>query len=156
TFAMLGSLVFSLTLVPVLCTLGLKVKGDEETRVVRWIKRRYEPLLRWALANGRRVVIGAVAALALGLGLVPFLGTEFVPALEEGSILYRATLAPSAGLNEAIRVAGQLERITREFPEVVDVVSKIGRAGLGGDPEPVNNIETTVTLRPIEEWTTGR
>jgi cobalt-zinc-cadmium resistance protein CzcA len=156
TFAMLGSLVFSLTLVPVLCTLGLKVKGDEETRVVRWIKRRYEPLLRWALANGRRVVIGAVAALALGLGLVPFLGTEFVPALEEGSILYRATLAPSAGLNEAIRVAGQLERITREFPEVVDVVSKIGRAELGGDPEPVNNIETTVTLRPIEEWTTGR
>jgi cobalt-zinc-cadmium resistance protein CzcA len=156
TFAMLGSLVFSLTLVPVLCTLGLKVKGDEETRVVRWIKRRYEPLLRWALANGRRVVIRAVAALALSLGLVPFLGTEFVPALEEGSILYRATLAPSAGLNEAIRVSGQLERITMEFPEVVDVVSKIGRAELGGDPEPVNNVETTVTLRPIEEWTTGR
>jgi len=155
-FAMLGSLVFSLTLVPVLCTLGLKVKRDEETRVVRWIKRRYEPLLRWALGNGPRVVIGAVAALVLSLTLVPFLGTEFVPALEEGSILYRVTLAPSAGLNEAIRVSGQLERIATEFPEVVDVVSKIGRAELGGDPEPVNNVETDVTLRPIEEWTTGR
>ncbi len=156
TFAMLGSLIFSLTLVPVLCTLGLKVKGEEETRVVRWIKRRYEPLLRWAMANGRRVVLGAGAALALSLGLVPFLGTEFVPALEEGSILYRVTLAPSVGLDEAIRVAEQLERIAKTFPEVVDAVSKIGRAELGGDPEPVNNVETTLTLRPIEEWTSGR
>ncbi len=156
TFAMLGSLVFSLTLVPVLCTLGLKVVGDEDTKVVRWIRQRYEPMLRWALRNGRRVVLGAVAALGLSLALVPFLGTEFVPALEEGSILYRVTLAPSAGLDEAIRVAGQMERIAKEFPEVVDVVSKIGRAELGGDPEPVNNIETTVTLRAVEEWDSGR
>ena len=156
TFAMLGSLVFSLTLVPVLCTLGLKVVGDEDTKVVRWIRQRYEPMLRWALRNGRRVVLGAVAALGVSLALVPFLGTEFVPALEEGSILYRVTLAPSAGLDEAIRVAGQMERIAKEFPEVVDVVSKIGRAELGGDPEPVNNIETTVTLRAVEEWDSGR
>lgn len=156
TFAMLGSLVFSLTLVPVLCTFGLKVAGEEDTRVVRWIRRRYEPLLRWALRNGRRVVLGAVAALAVSLALVPFLGTEFVPALEEGSILYRITLAPSAGLDEAIRVAGQMERIAKEFPEVVDAVSKIGRAELGGDPEPVNNVETTVTLRPLGAWESGR
>ena len=155
TFAMLGSLVFSLTLVPVLCTLGLKVAGDEETRVVRWIKGRYEPLLRWAMRNGRRVVLSAVAALAMSLALVPFLGTEFVPALEEGSILYRVTLAPSAGLDEAIRVAGQMERIAREFPEVVDAVSKIGRAEVGGDPEPVNNVETTLTLRAIDTWESG-
>lgn len=156
TFAMLGSLLFSLTLIPVLCALALKATGEEDTRVVRWIKRRYEPLLRWALRSGRRVVIGALAALAVSLALVPFLGTEFVPALEEGSILYRGTLAPSAGLDEAIRVAGQLERIVKRFPEVVDVVSKIGRAELGGDPEPVNNIETTVTLHPVHQWRSGR
>ena len=156
TFAMLGSLVFSLTLVPVLCTFGLKATGHEDTKVVRWIRRRYEPTLRWALRNGRRVVLSAVVALALSLALVPFLGTEFVPALEEGSILYRITLAPSAGLNEAIRIAGQMERIAKEFPEVVDVVSKIGRAELGGDPEPVNNVETTVTLRALEDWDSGR
>jgi cobalt-zinc-cadmium resistance protein CzcA len=156
TFAMLGSLLFSLTLVPVLCTFGLKVTGDEDTKVVRWIRRRYEPMLRWALQNGRRVVLGAVAALALSFAIVPFLGTEFVPPLEEGSILYRITLAPSAGLDEAIRVAGQMERIAKEFPEVLDVVSKIGRAELGGDPEPVNNVETTVTLRPLGDWDSGR
>lgn len=156
TFAMLGSLVFSLTLVPVLCAAGLKVGADEETRLVHWIKARYEPLLRWALAHGRRVVVTAVVALGLSLSLVPFLGTEFVPPLEEGSILYRATLVPSAGLDEAIRVSAQLERIAKEFPEVVDVVSKIGRAEIGGDPEPVNNVEATVTLRAVESVKRGR
>ena len=156
SFAMLGSLVFSLTLVPVLCAMGLKATGDEDTRVVRWIKGLYEPSLRWAIRRGSRVVWSAVGALAVSLALVPLLGTEFVPALEEGSILYRATLVPSAGLDEAIRVAGQLERITKQFPEVIDVVSKIGRAEIGGDPEPVNNIEATVTLHPLKNWKSGR
>lgn len=156
TFAMLGSLLFSLTLVPVLCAMGLRAGKEEDTRVVRWAKARYAPLLGWALDHRRAVVLGSVAALLLSLALVPFLGTEFVPALEEGSILYRATLAPSAGLDEAIRVAGRLEKLAKEFPEVIDVVSKIGRAEAGGDPEPVNNVEATATLRPLEEWTTGR
>ncbi|MBK6424153.1 MAG: efflux RND transporter permease subunit [Gemmatimonadetes bacterium] len=156
TFAMLGSLLFSLTLVPVLCAMGLKAGSEDDTRVVRWIKSWYAPLLRWSLGRRRTVVIASVAGLLLSLLLVPFLGTEFVPALEEGSILYRATLAPSAGLNEAIRVAGQLEKLAKEFPEVINVVSKIGRAEAGGDPEPVNNVEVTVTLKHLEEWKSGR
>ncbi len=156
TFAMLGSLLFSLTLVPALCTLGLRASAEEDTRLVRLIRRRYEPALHWAMGHGRVVVLGAILALASSLALVPRLGTEFVPVLEEGSILYRATLAPSAGLRQAIRVSEQLEDVARDYPEVVDVVSKIGRAELGGDPEPVNNIEATVTLKPLETWTTGR
>lgn len=156
TFAMLGSLVFSLTLVPALCAMGLRPGAHADTLVVRWVRSRYEPMLRWALGHRRTVVIGSVATLVASLALVPLLGTEFVPALEEGSILYRATLAPSAGLDEAIRVARQLEAIAQGFPEVVDVVSKIGRAEAGGDPEPVNNLEVTVTLKPIERWDTGR
>ncbi len=156
TFAMLGSLLFSLTLVPVLCAMGLKAGSEDDTRVVRWIKSWYAPLLRWALGRRRTVVIASVAGLLLSLLLVPFLGTEFVPALEEGSILYRATLAPSAGLNEAIRVAAQLEKLAKEFPEVIYAVSKIGRGEAGGDPEPVNNVEVTVTLTPLEEWKSGR
>lgn len=156
TFAMLGSLLFSLTLVPVLCSLWLKPGREEDTRIVRWIRKIYEPALRTSLRNRGRVVIISVASLLASLALVPFLGTEFVPPLEEGSILYRVTLAPSAGLEEAIRVASAMERIVGEFPEVVDVVSKIGRAELGGDPEPVNNVEATVTLLPPGEWPTGR
>lgn len=87
--------------------------------------------------------------------MVPFLGTEFVPQLEEGSLMIRGTLAPSAGLNEGIRTAGQMERLLKTYPEVIDVVSKIGRAELGGDPEPVNNLETTVTLHPPDDWESG-
>jgi len=156
TFAMIGSLIFSLTLVPVLCSYWLKAGRDEDTWLVRRIRQGYEPLLRMALRRKARVVIAAVVALVLSLGLVPFLGTEFVPALEEGSILYRVTLAPSAGLDEAIGMATKLERIALEFPEVIDAISKIGRAEIGGDPEPVNNVETTLTLEPFGEWTSGR
>ncbi|HMU61202.1 MAG TPA: CusA/CzcA family heavy metal efflux RND transporter [Gemmatimonadales bacterium] len=156
TFAMIGSLLLSMTLIPVLCSLGLKGGAEEDTWVLRHIRRRYEPMLDWALGRRRTVMAGAVGALLLSLAMVPFLGTEFVPPLEEGSILYRATLAPSAGLDEAIRVAAQLEREAMSFPEVIDAVSKIGRAELGGDPEPVNNVEVTVTLQPMEVWTSGR
>jgi len=156
TYAMLGSLVLSLTLVPVLCSLGLKAGSDEDTWVVRPIRRWYDKLLRWTLGHVKSVVGTAVVALAASLALVPFLGTEFVPPLEEGSILFRATLAPSAGLDEGIEQATRMEQIVLEFPEVIDAVSKIGRAEIGGDPEPVNNIETTVTLEPIEKWETGR
>lgn len=155
-FAMIGSLVFSLTVIPVLCSYFLKGGSEEDTWIMRVIRKPYVPALRWAIANRKKTVFAAVAALVLSLAVVPLLGMEFVPALEEGSILYRVTLAPSAGLDEAIRTAGAMESIVKRFPEVDDVVSKIGRAEAGGDPEPVNNIETIVTLKPLESWKSGR
>lgn len=156
SFAMLGSLIFSLTIVPVLCSYFLKGGSEEDTWVMRNIKRPYLPALRWSLRNRKRILFGALAALAASLLIVPFLGSEFVPQLEEGSIQYRVTLAPSAGLDEAIRTATEIERLVKGFPEVVDVVSKIGRAEAGGDPEPVNNIEAVVSLKPLGEWESGR
>lgn len=156
SFAMLGSLLFSLTVIPMLCSYFLKGGSEDDTWIMRVVKRPYLPVLRWSLANRKTMLLSAVAALGVSLALVPLLGTEFVPVLEEGSILYRATLAPSAGLDEGLRIATQLESMAKTFPEIVDVVSKIGRAEAGGDPEPVNNIEAIVTLRPEKEWTSGR
>jgi cobalt-zinc-cadmium resistance protein CzcA len=156
SFAMFGSLIFSLTVIPVLCSFFLKGGSEEDTWIMRVVKRPYLPMLRWSLAHRKQTLAGALAALGLSLALVPFLGTEFVPVLEEGSILYRVTLAPSAGLDEAIRTGTQIERMVKAFPEVADVVSKIGRAEAGGDPEPVNNIEAIVTLTPQDRWTPGR
>ncbi|MEO6057958.1 MAG: CusA/CzcA family heavy metal efflux RND transporter [Gemmatimonadales bacterium] len=156
SFAMLGSLIFSLTVIPVLCSFFLKGGSEKDTWIMRVVKRPYLPMLRWSLANRKTTLMGAIVALGLSLGLVPFLGTEFVPVLEEGSILYRVTLAPSAGLDEAIRTGTQIEKIVKTFPEVADVVSKIGRAEAGGDPEPVNNIEAIVTLKPPKESRTRR
>lgn len=155
-FAMLASLILSLTVIPVLSALFLKGGSEADTWIMRALKRPYLPMLTWALAHRKQVLIGAVAALAVSLAAIPFIGTEFVPALEEGSILYRATLAPSAGLEEGIRTATTLEGLAKKFPEVSQVVSKIGRAESGGDPEPVNNIEAIVSLHPGTEWTTGR
>lgn len=156
SFAMVGSLVFSLTVIPVLCSFFLKGGTEDDTWIMRKIKKPYLPVLRWSLTNRKKLLWSAVAALAASLAMVPFLGTEFVPILEEGSILYRATLAPSAGLNEGIRTATALEKIAKTFPEVDEVLSKIGRAEAGGDPEPVNNIEAIVTLLPEKFKETGR
>ena len=156
SFAMLGSLIFSLTVIPVLCAFFLRPGSEEDTWIMRVIKRPYLPMLRWSIEHRKKTLFGALAALAISLAIIPFLGTEFVPTLEEGSILYRATLAPSAGLTEGIRTATELEKIAKTFPEVADVVSKTGRAESGGDPEPVNNIEAIVTLKPEKEWKSGR
>ena len=156
SFAMVGSLIFSLTVIPVLCSFFLKGGREEDTWVLRQIKKPYLPALRWSLMNRRKMLWGAVGALTASLALVPSLGSEFVPTLEEGSILYRATLAPSAGLNEGIRTATALETIAKTFPEIDEVVSKIGRAEAGGDPEPVNNIEAIVTFKPKGFRQTGR
>ncbi len=156
SFAMLGSLLFSLTVIPMLCSYFLKGGSEDDTWIMRVVKRPYLPVLRWSIANRKTMLLGAVAALGISLALVPFLGTEFVPVLEEGSILYRATLAPSAGLDEGLRIATQLESMAKSFPEISDVVSKIGRAEAGGDPEPVNNIEAIVTLTPEKAWASGR
>ncbi|MHB8837997.1 MAG: efflux RND transporter permease subunit, partial [Gemmatimonadaceae bacterium] len=156
SFAMVGSLIFSLTAIPVLCVYFLRAGSEEDTWIMRQIKRPYLPVLRWSIVHRKQMLAGALVALAVSLALVPLLGTEFVPTLEEGSILYRATLAPSAGLNESIRTATELEKIVTSFPEIEDVVSKTGRAEAGGDPEPVNNIEAIVTLKPENTWTTGR
>ncbi len=156
SFAMVGSLLFSLTIVPVLCSYFLKGGSEDDTWIMRKIKRPYLPALRWSLLNRGKTLLGALTALVASLLIVPFLGSEFVPQLEEGSIQYRVTLAPSAGLDEAIRTATEIERLAKTFPEVIDVVSKIGRAEAGGDPEPVNNIEALVSLKPLGEWNTGR
>ena len=156
SYAMLGSLLFSLTVVPVLCSLFLRGGSERDTWIMRVAKKPYLPLLRWSLDNRGKMLAASVGALALSLLLVPLLGTEFVPTLEEGSIMVRPVLAPSAGLDEMVRTSDVLERLIRSFPEVQDVVSLNGRAEAGGDPDPVNSSMTLVTLKPPEQWQTGR
>jgi len=87
--------------------------------------------------------------------LIPYLGTEFVPELEEGTINLRVTMAPSTSLDTALSVTPKLESILMEFPEVTHAVSRIGRAEVGGDPEPVSNIEIFIGLKPVSEWQTA-
>ena len=155
-FAMLGSLIVALTVVPVLASILLRGKFTEDDPfLVRGLKRAYRPVLAFALRRRVVVVVIAVAGLIGAGALVPRLGTEFVPELDEGTLSIRVTMNPSISLEEALRIGQRLERKLHAFPEVTYAVSQIGRPELGGDPEAVNNNEIWVGLKPQDEWTTA-
>ena len=155
-FAMVGSLVVALTIVPVLASLVLGGKvSEKDSFLVGGLKRLYRPVLTFALRR-RSVVVGvAFAALVGSAALVPMLGTEFVPELDEGALSIRVTMHPSISLEEALRIARRMEIKLKRYPEVTYALSQIGRAELGGDPEAVNNNEIWVGLEPQSEWTTA-
>lgn len=154
-FAMLGSLIVALTIVPVLSSLVLgKKMSEEDSFLMGFLKRVYRPSLSWGLAHRLTVIVTAVVALAASLVVVPFLGTEFVPELDEGTLSIRVTMNPSISLEESMRIGGQLERKLLKYPEVTYALSQVGRPELGGDPEPVSNNEMWVGLKPQSEWTT--
>ena len=154
-FALLGSLIFSILLAPVLSSLIFR-KGVKawENPVVRWITQSYEKTLNWIMA--RRMV--ALAALLVILGVSLYLaaggviGSEFLPHLDEGSIWARGTLAPSTGPSEGVRVMDQARLIFAGFPEVTQVVSQVGRSDDGTDATGFFNTEYFVDLKPRAEW----
>ena len=151
--AMLASLFVALLVVPALATYLFRHGVEhKESFIMRPLARSYRVLLNSALARRKLVVAGAVALFAAALALVPFLGTEFVPELEEGTLNIRVTLAPSASLDTSLQVAEKLEAQLMTFPEVLYVSSRVGRAEIGGDPEPVSNVEIYVGLKPVSEW----
>ena len=155
-FAMLGSLIVALTLVPVLCSLVFKSSAEEKKSIImRGLEAVYRPVLDFALRRRFIVIICAIASLVASLVTLPFLGTEFVPELDEGTMSIRVTMNPSISLEESKRIAGRLERKLSKYPEVTYVFSQIGRPELGGDPEPISNNELNVGLKPQAEWTTA-
>jgi len=156
-FAMFASLLAAIFVMPVLATYAF-TKGvvHKESPVLVPIARTYHWLLDKALTARKTVVGGAALAFVLALCIVPFLGTEFAPELEEGTLAIRVTLAPSSSLAYAKGVGQKLERIlVQNFPEVTYVSARTGRAEIGGDPEPTSNVEFFVGLKPISEWTSA-
>ena len=151
--ALIGSLLFSLTLVPLLCLYLLgRSRVKEENALVRWCKRRYRPLLRRALAHRTAVLAGAVVALAASLAVAPRLGTEFLPELNEGSIWINIMLPPGISVTEASRQLSRIRGVLRRFPEVRMVMSKSGRPEDGTDPKMVNMAELLVDVKPQAQW----
>ncbi|OIO73071.1 MAG: cytochrome-c peroxidase [Zetaproteobacteria bacterium CG1_02_53_45] len=157
-FAMFVSLLVALFVMPVLATYAF-TKGvvHKDSPLLAPIARAYHSLLKSALKARKAVVGGAAAAFVLTLATVPFLGTEFVPELEEGTLAIRITLAPSSSLDYAKGVGEKLERVLIEkYPEITYVSARTGRSEIGGDPEPVSNVELFVGLKPVSEWTSAR
>ena len=160
SFALAGALVIALTIVPVLSSLVFRRGAShrephKETGLVRALKRLYLPILERAVRVPALVLGGALALFVLSLFLFPLLGTEFVPTLREGTLQVRSTLPPGANLDQAIRYAELIQGSLRQFPEVTGAYSRVGRAEVGGDPEPINVVATVVTLKPLEEWESG-
>lgn len=155
-FAMIGSLIVALMVVPALATYFYKAKvKHKDSFIFHPIEKTFSNILTKALKTPKKIILCVATLFILTLGIFPFLGTEFVPQLEEGTLNIRVTLAPSVNLPTALKVANNLENRLMKFPEVENVSSRIGRPELGGDPEPVSNIELFVALKPISEWTSA-
>lgn len=154
--AIVSAVIVALVVVPALASFMFR-KGirERESFVLKPLEKFYRKGLDWSLKHTRSVVGAAAVLVVLAALVVPRLGTEFVPELEEGTINLRVTLAPSSSLDTALEVAPKLEAMLMEFPEVTYALSRAGRAEIGGDPEPVNNIEIYIGLKPTSEWTSA-
>ncbi len=176
TFAMIGATLLAVTLVPVLCT--LLVRGPFHAEERNWLMRAllalYDPVLDWAL-RWRKTVLALAAALlafcaAIAFGLpraalsrlpspvarhLAGFGSEFMPPLQEGSLLFMPILLPSTSLTEVKRIMAWQDRVIRATPEVASVAGKLGRFDTATDPAPVEMIETTIMLKPAAEWRAG-
>ncbi len=157
SFALLGSLILSLTLVPMLCTFFLKqVPHEHDPFHIRWLKHGYLVMLQPCVRRPWLVVLPAILALAGAFALVPRIGSEFLPTLDEGCVGLQTFRIPSISLPQSLELQGRAERILKRFPEVIDVVSKTGRADIASDPMGVEISDVIVTLKPREEWTTAK
>jgi len=153
TSALICSLIFSLTLVPLLCHLILRKNlPEKENFLVHWCKGIYQPLLEWALRH-RKVVVGMAAAVLLAsIAVVPRLGTEFLPELNEGSIWINVPLPASLSVTEARSEMSKIRAAIAPIPEINTIVYKAGRPEDGTDPKLISMAEILVDIKPESEW----
>src|SRR5215831_18406750 len=156
TSALVGSLLFSLSLVPLLCYFFLR-KGvsEKENAVVRLFKRAYRPSLTWALDNRGIVVMVAVVLLTASIWVLAGLGSEFLPELNEGTMWVNINFPPGISMSETRRLASKVREILGDSEVVRTVTSKAGRPEDGTDPKPINMAEFFVDLKPPAEWPKG-
>ncbi len=151
--ALTGAMVLSLTFVPAAIAMFLSGKVEEkETRVMRFARRAYAPVLGWALRRRGWVIAGALALLTLCGLLATRLGSEFIPSLDEGDIAMHALRIPGTSLDQAIRMQSTLEARIKRFPEVDRVFGKLGTAEVATDPMPPSVADTFVMLKPRAQW----
>ncbi|MCK9916033.1 CusA/CzcA family heavy metal efflux RND transporter [Microbacteriaceae bacterium K1510] len=155
-YALLGALIATFTITPVLASLLLPEHVQEaETIVVRVLRRIYTPVLHWSLSH-RKTMLGVGAGFLAFVGLlIPRLGTEFLPALEEGNLWIRATMPPTISLEAGMPIANRMREILLRHPEIITVVSQHGRPDNGSDAAGFNNVELFAPLKPFDQWPRG-
>ncbi|MGZ8364926.1 MAG: efflux RND transporter permease subunit [Nitrospira sp.] len=154
--ALLASVVVTLTLSPVLVSLILRGDHLEETRVTLWMKQGYLPVLQWTLRHRGLILTSSTVIVLCSLALIPFVGREFIPLLEEGSLTPQVVKLPSVSLSESIELEKQTHKAMLEFPEVKMAVSRIGRAEIPYHPEDLYESDPIVSLHDRSTWKTAK
>jgi len=157
TFAVLAATLIAVTLVPVLCSALIRgrIHREQDNPVMRGLRAIYQPVLMGALSHRRLTLGAAVVLLAGALLLARGIGSEFMPPLDEGDLMFMPIADPSISLAENTRIAAQQNAALMKFPEVLSVVAKVGRAETSTDPSPLNMTETVIQLKPRREWREG-
>src|SRR5687767_2559870 len=157
TFAMVGATVIAVTLVPVLCTLllGGKFHSEDANPVMRALRRVYKPALETALSHRLATIAIALTLFAGALFVGRGIGSEFMPPLNEGDLMFMPIADPSISLEENTGIAARQNELLMQFPEVEYVVAKVARADTSTDPAPLNMTETVVHLKPRDRWRSG-
>jgi len=155
-YALAGALLATFTVTPVVASFLLPRKVEEtETKIVKAIREFYSPKLKWVMTNTHRVIVIGCIFLVLGLLMVTRLGSEFLPALEEGNLWIRASMPPTISLEAGSPYANRMREIIKNHPEVITVVSQHGRPDDGSDASGFNNVELFAPLKPFDEWENG-
>ena len=153
-FALAAALLYSLTAVPALASWALQAKPHATNWLTRLVGP-YEALLRRAIRRPKPWLIGAGLAVAISLGISTQLGAEFLPRLEEGELLLDVRRPPSVALSTAIALGTEVENVVADFPEVLSVVTKTGRAEVATNPAGPDSADVLIKLKPREQWTTA-
>ena len=157
TFAIAGSALITITLVPMLMTFFMRGKfyNEDKNPVSKFFKRLYTPLLKFALKYRKSVLAVNILALIITVPIIMNTGSEFMPPLDEGSILFMPTTFPNVSITEAKRIMQVQDKIIKSVPEVEQVLGKVGRADTPTDPAPVSMIESIIILKDRSEWREG-
>ena len=156
-FALIGSLLLSLTYVPAAMTFLLRGHvSEKESPIIRFAKKWYRPALAWTMSNRRKALAAALVLVVISGAIFPFLGSEFIPRLDEGALAIQVQQLPSVSLAQSVRTTTDVERVLKQFPEVTKVVSKTGRAEVATDPMSIDFSDLYIGLKPHAEWTSAK
>jgi len=157
TAAMAFSALLAITLVPVLCTLFLrgKLRPEEANPLAHLLVKGYRPIINWVMKYKWTTIFINIAVLIFTVWMMSHIGSEFMPALDEGSLLYMPTTLPNISITEAKRILQVQDKVIKSVPEVSLVLGKVGRAETATDPAPISMIETIILLKPHKQWRKG-
>lgn len=155
-YALAGALIATFTVTPVLASLLLPKHIEEtETAIVRWMRKTYTPVLRWSLGRAKVAVLAGIIFLGISALAASRLGSEFLPALEEGNFWIRASLPPTISLDAGTEPTRKMRDILLRHPEIITVVSQHGRPDNGSDASPFSNVELFAPIKPFDQWPPG-